>query len=145
MEDAKELTGWKKVSQFIYCAGLLFLHSEQTPFHSIWACDWGGLKGKQWNALLKTTIEHICFVPTSKVHLSTCVRTTCPRPASVPHSESGYSISLESGCGPLCCCEAKALTHVCLWTVYPSSWLGLCLPMLAVYVFPFTLTLSPLF
>lgn len=23
MDDAKELTGWKKVSQFVYCAGLL--------------------------------------------------------------------------------------------------------------------------
>lgn len=27
IDDAKELTGWKKVSQFVYCAGSLFLHS----------------------------------------------------------------------------------------------------------------------
>lgn len=61
-------------------------------------------------------------------------RTTCPRPASVPHSESGYSISFESGCRPLCCCEVKALTPVCLWCVYPSSRLGFSLLTLLIYV-----------
>lgn len=41
MDDAKELTGRKKVSQFVYCAGLLFLHSEKTqPFLAPFPCDW---------------------------------------------------------------------------------------------------------
>lgn len=96
MDDVKELTGGKTVPQFVYCAGLLFLHSEHSGRD-------GGYEGSGeifgWK--LQTTIKRSCFVPHPKgalVYMQSWFRTTCPRPASVPHTESGYSISFESGC-----------------------------------------------
>lgn len=44
MDDAKELTGWKKVSQFVYCVGLLFLHFEKNSplWHHFAVIGWEG-------------------------------------------------------------------------------------------------------
>lgn len=73
MDDAKELTGWKKVSQFVYRAGLLFLHSFYNPalpaIISLWLDGRGLGKRVQWSVMLKTTIKHICLPKGALVYM----------------------------------------------------------------------------
>lgn len=108
-----------------------------TPYEPVIGREGGSEERKMFCRKQQTTIKHICSVPTPKVHLSTCIL-SLGLPAlgqPVSHIQNQVTVLvLKVDAGPLCCCEARALTHVCLWCVYPSSCLGLCLPTLAVYM-----------